>query len=68
MVANCLPNIYVVPANSKHKAWASRRDGIPENLTIDQSKHSVFGVSKVAADLMLQEHDRYFGLDQLHSR
>lgn len=36
--------------------------GIDESLTIDQSKHSVFGASKVAADVMVQEYGRYFGL------
>mgnify|MGYP002784194668 CR=1 FL=1 len=36
--------------------------GIDESLTIDQSKHSIFGASKVAADLMVQEYGRYFGL------
>ena len=36
--------------------------GIPETLTIDQSKHSLFGASKVAADVMAQEYGRYFGL------
>lgn len=36
--------------------------GIDESLTIDQSKHSIFGASKVAADLMTQEYGRYFGL------
>jgi CDP-paratose 2-epimerase len=36
--------------------------GIPESFTIDQSKHSVFGASKVAADVMVQEYGRYFGL------
>src|SRR5579885_408578 len=35
-------------------------NGIPENLSIDQSKHSVFGASKVAADVMVQEYGRYF--------
>lgn len=34
--------------------------GIPENFTIDQSKHSLFGASKVAADVMVQEYGRYF--------
>ncbi len=34
--------------------------GIPETLTIDQSKHSLFGASKVAADVMVQEYGRYF--------
>ncbi|CAA6693590.1 MULTISPECIES: NAD-dependent epimerase/dehydratase family protein [unclassified Lentimonas] len=37
-------------------------NGIPESLTIDQSKHSLFGASKVAADVMVQEYGRYFGM------
>ncbi|PIQ47545.1 MAG: NAD-dependent epimerase [Cytophagales bacterium CG12_big_fil_rev_8_21_14_0_65_40_12] len=37
-------------------------NGIPESFTIDQSKHSVFGASKVAADVMVQEYGRYFGM------
>src|SRR4029079_7197 len=36
--------------------------GIPEDFPIDQSKHSLFGASKVAADVMVQEYGRYFGL------
>jgi len=38
------------------------QDGIPENFTIDQCKHSLFGASKVAADVMVQEYGRYFGM------
>lgn len=37
-------------------------DGIPEDFPIDQSKHSLFGASKLAADVMVQEYGRYFGL------
>lgn len=37
-------------------------DGIPETFPIDHSKHSLFGASKVAADVMVQEYGRYFGL------
>jgi CDP-paratose 2-epimerase len=37
-------------------------NGIDENMTIDQSKHSVFGASKVAADIMVQEYGKYFGM------
>jgi len=37
-------------------------DGIAEDFTIDQSKHSLFGASKVAADVMVQEYGRYFGI------
>jgi CDP-paratose 2-epimerase len=36
--------------------------GIPETFRIDQSKHSLFGASKVAADIMVQEYGRYFGI------
>lgn len=36
--------------------------GIPENFTIDQSKHSLFGASKVAADICVQEYGRYFSM------
>ncbi len=36
--------------------------GIPETFTIDQSKHSLFGASKVAADIMVQEYGRYFDM------
>jgi CDP-paratose 2-epimerase len=38
------------------------RYGIDENMSIDHSKHSLFGVSKAAADLMVQEYGRYFGM------
>lgn len=37
-------------------------NGIPESLSIDQSKHSIFGASKVAADVMVQEYGRYFNM------
>jgi CDP-paratose 2-epimerase len=36
--------------------------GIPETFSIDQSKHSVFGASKLAADIMVQEYGRYFNM------
>lgn len=38
------------------------RNGIDEKLSIDHTKHSVFGASKVAADIMVQEYGRYFGM------
>ena len=37
-------------------------NGICETFRIDQSKHSLFGASKVAADVMVQEYGRYFGM------
>jgi CDP-paratose 2-epimerase len=36
--------------------------GIDEQMSIDASRHSLFGASKVAADVMVQEYGRYFGL------
>ena len=38
------------------------KNGIDENMRIDQSKHSLFGASKLAADIMAQEYGRCFGL------
>jgi len=37
--------------------------GIDEHMSIDQSLHSVFGASKVAADVLVQEYGRYFGMN-----
>ena len=37
-------------------------NGISETFSIDQSKHSLFGASKVAADIMVQEYGRYFNI------
>ena len=37
-------------------------NGITEEFPIDQSKHSIFGASKVAGDVMVQEYGRYFGM------
>jgi CDP-paratose 2-epimerase len=37
-------------------------NGINETFTIDQSKHSLFGASKVASDIMVQEYGRYFNM------
>ncbi len=58
---NTLPLIelksrYELP--KKHKYYR----GIDETMNIDDSKHSLFGVSKLAADVMVQEYGKYFGL------
>jgi CDP-paratose 2-epimerase len=37
-------------------------NGIPETFSIDHSTHSLFGASKAASDLMVQEYGRYFGI------
>jgi CDP-paratose 2-epimerase len=52
-----LENRYEI--DSKHAYF---KNGIGENLTIDQSTHSVFGASKVAADVLVQEYGKYFQL------
>lgn len=44
--------------NPNHKY----KNGISEGMAIDNSTHSLFGVSKAAADLMVQEYGRYFNL------
>jgi CDP-paratose 2-epimerase len=36
--------------------------GIDESMSIDNSKHSIFGASKAAADIMVQEYGKYFGM------
>jgi len=55
-----------VPLKELPSRWeyaeASDFHGIREDMRIDQSKHSLFGASKVAADIMVQEYGRYFGL------
>jgi CDP-paratose 2-epimerase len=59
----------VLPLVETDRRWEISHDhvffknGIDESLTIDQSTHSVFGASKVAADVMVQEYGKYFGLN-----
>ena len=40
--------------------WAAR--GFPEEMPLDRCLHSLFGVSKLAADVLVQEYGRYFGM------
>ncbi|MGF1458806.1 MAG: NAD-dependent epimerase/dehydratase family protein [Leptolyngbyaceae cyanobacterium] len=42
--------------------------GIDETMSIDNSKHSLFGASKVAADVLVQEYGRYFGMKTVSFR
>jgi CDP-paratose 2-epimerase len=42
--------------------YADGRDGIDESMRIDKTMHSLFGASKAAADILVQEYGRYFGL------
>ena len=58
------PNL--LPLAELEKRWeidqshAYFKNGIDEEMSIDNSKHSVFGASKVAADVMVQEYGKYF--------
>ena len=42
--------------------YADGREGIDESCRVDASQHSLFGASKLAADVLVQEYGRYFGL------
>lgn len=55
-----------LPLVELKKRWELPEDhryykGIDESMSIDNSKHSIFGASKVAADVMVQEYGKYFG-------
>ncbi len=56
-------NIKLVELETRYEyADIAYQKGIPESFSIDQSKHSLFGASKVAGDIMVQEYGRYFGM------
>ncbi len=60
--ANRLP---LVELDTRWECDASHRfaeHGIDESMSIDTTMHSLFGVSKASADLMVQEYGRYFGI------
>jgi CDP-paratose 2-epimerase len=58
-----------LPLVEKEKRWeldeqhAYFEKGIDEQMSLDHTKHSVFGASKVAADIMVQEYGRYFQMN-----
>ncbi len=59
------PNL--LPFIEKQTRWELPRshhlyNGIDETMSLDHTTHSIFGVSKTSADLMVQEYGRYFGL------
>ncbi len=57
---NYLPLIELETRWEIDKDHAYYANGIDENMSIDQTKHSLFGASKVAADILVQEYGRYF--------
>ncbi|HUK16177.1 MAG TPA: NAD-dependent epimerase/dehydratase family protein [Bryobacteraceae bacterium] len=54
------PNYLPLVELDRRYDYAGGLDGVDENMSIDQCLHSVFGASKVAADVMCQEFGRYF--------
>jgi CDP-paratose 2-epimerase len=54
------PNYLPLVEQETRYEYADGRDGIDEELSIDNCLHSIFGASKVAADVMCQEFGRYF--------
>lgn len=57
--------VYGDRPNDRLVGWDDTRYNLPpvdENMPIDQSLHSLFGASKIAADIMAQEYGRYYGL------
>lgn len=59
---NYLPLVETPTRWEVDPAHAYAEHGIDEAMSIDQSKHSLFGASKVAADVLTQEYGRYFGI------
>jgi CDP-paratose 2-epimerase len=60
---NALPLVELESRWELDEAHAFAEHGIDESMSIDDSKHSIFGASKVAADIMVQEYGRYFGMN-----
>ena len=58
-----------LPLLEQEKRWELPKDhpyyqhGIDEHMSIDASEHTIFGASKVAADVMVQEYGRYFDMN-----
>lgn len=56
------PNQLPLRALPTRYDYADGRDGIDEQMPVDQCLHSLFGASKLAADVLCQEYGRYFGM------
>lgn len=59
---NALPLVELEHRWEIDKSHPYYKNGIDEGMSIDQTKHSLFGTSKVAADVLTQEYGRYFGM------
>lgn len=59
---NKLPLVELETRWELEPSHAYAQKGVPESMSIDRTMHSLFGVSKVAADLLVQEYGRYFDM------
>ncbi len=59
---NYLPLVELEKRWELDESHAFYKNGIDESMSIDNSKHSLFGASKVAADILCQEYGKYFGM------
>ena len=59
---NYLPLVELETRWEVDPSHAFAAKGIPESMSIDRTMHSLFGASKVAADVLVQEYGRYFGM------
>ena len=60
---NFLPLVELETRWEIARSHAYHAHGIDEQFSVDHTKHSLFGVSKLAADVMVQEYGRYFGMN-----
>ncbi len=56
------PTRWEIDAGHDVRLWEYKDYGIDESMSIDDTTHSLFGVSKLAADLLVQEYGKYFGM------
>lgn len=59
-------DFYIKELDSRYEAYSTQTNelySIDESMSIDASKHSLFGASKVAGDILVQEYGKYFGMN-----
>ncbi len=60
---NFLPLVELETRWEIDKTHPFYKEGIDESMSIDNSKHSIFGASKLSADILVQEYGKYFGMN-----
>ena len=60
---NLLPLVEQETRWEVDKSHPYYKNGIDESMSVDHTKHSLFGASKLAADVLVQEYGRYFGMN-----